>query len=158
MRNFNALIRLARRQQAELDASHDIYHKEWVALKAVYDERVAIARAVCATRIAGATSAYAACLLSITATGGAGITAAALCSGVYTAACAGFIVAMKREFSDAAKDFDNEDRIAREDWDDRDSAIIALYDKREANENARNQSHLALIEEDLRLCLERVNN
>ena len=115
LRNFDALIRLANRQQAELETSHDIYYEEWIALKAVNDERVAIARAV-ATRIAGAISAYAACLASITVTGPAAITAAAICPSLYASACAGFIVTMNREFKDAGADFARDNRIAREDW------------------------------------------
>ena len=108
--------------------------------------------------MAGATVALTTCLASITATGPAGITAAALCSSVYTAAVASFWVTMKREVDAAWEVRYRDNKLARHRKNDRDDAINALYDKRNENENALNLSNMALMEEDLRLCLERVNN
>lgn len=156
-RNSNALGRLASSEEKELEASHDIYHEEWVALKAVLDERVGLAKAAYVVKATGLTAAFYACLAKSAGTGPLSPGAFLLCSGLYTAGMAAAWQALRVEVADANSDAAAERRIAREDWDDRDGATIALYDKREANEDAAHRSQLALIDKDFGLCLERVN-
>ena len=154
-RSTSALGRLQTRRKAELEESQEIFVDEEDASFAVCKERVHIAYAVCTTRIAGAAAALTACLAS---PAGASIVGAALCSSTYAAACAGFLVTMKREVDAAWKVRHKDNELARHRAADRDDAINSLYDKLEENENALSQSNLALIDEDLRICLERVNN
>ena len=163
-RSTSALGRLQTRRKAELQESEDIFVDEEDASSAVLKERVHIATAVCTTRIAGAAAALTACLAS---PAGATIAGAILCSSTYTAAVAGFLATMKREVDAAWKAKRDANELARHRKNDRDAAIKALYDKRaikalydkrEANETAQSDLTLALIEEDLRICLERVNN
>ena len=156
-RSTSALGRLQTNRKAELQESYEIFVDEEDASFAVLKERVHIAYGVYALHMAGAAAALTACLASITATGPAAIGAAAICSSAYAASVAGFALSLKREVDAAWKVRHKNNELARHRADDRDGAINALYDKREENENALSESNLALIDEDLALCLERVN-
>ena len=67
--------------------------------------------------------------------------------------------ALRDEVDDAREDFARDNELAAERLEDREDDIKALYDDRLIpNEESRNESNMALIREDLRICLERVNN
>ena len=149
---------LANRRAEEWEESEGIFFDEMDALESVRDERIAIARAVCVTRMAGASAALTACLAAITVTGPGAIVGVGLCAAGYTAACAGFIVTLNREVGDAKKDFNDANELASERLEDREDKIKALYDDRLIpNEESRHESAIALIDEDLQICLERVS-
>ena len=159
LRHHDRSGHLANRQAEEWEESEGIFFDEMDALEDVRDERIAIARAVCVTRIAGASAALTACLAKVTVTGPGAIAGAALCVDLYTAAVAGFIVTLNREVGDAKEDFGDANELAAERLEDREDKIKALYnDRLILNEVSRHESAIALIGEDLRLCLQRVNN
>ena len=121
---------MAAKRAKEWGESEGIFWDEREALEAVRDERIAIARAVCVTRIAGAAAALTACLAKVTVTGPGAIVGAALCAGLYSAAVTGFIVTLNREVGDAKEDFKDKNNLSVERLEDREDKIKALYDDR----------------------------
>ena len=157
-RNSSALGRLSSVRQEELEESQDIFNAEEEASFALCKERAHLVYAAYASQVTGLTSALAYCLAAASAAVPLTPGAYLRCSGICAAGMAAATNVMKKEVDAAWEVKRKDNELARHRKEDRDDVINALYDKWVANENALNLSNLALIEEDLRLCLERVNN
>ena len=159
LRHLKASVRLKTRHQEEWDESVGIFFDEKDALIAVRDERIQLAQAAYAVKFSGLTAAFAACLGVGSATEPLAPGVYLRCSGLYAAGVATAWDALRDEVDDAREDFARDNELAAERLEDREDNIKALYDDRLIpNEESRNESNMALIREDLRICLERVNN
>lgn len=67
-------------------------------------------------------------------------------------------MAYDREVADANKDYNKDNEIVLDHFNDRDDAIKAQYAREIDNEETHHESTLALILEDHRICMERVIN
>ena len=125
------------------------------AITAVRDETIALAKAVYATAIAGYTAGFAACMALASPTPGVGW---ALCAATYLSLVTRANMELSRKTNAAREVFNDQNELASDRLEDREDKIKALYDDRLIpNEVSRHESAIALIDEDLRLCLERVN-
>ncbi len=155
-RHASTFGRLPTQRQAELDESQAMFEAEDDAFIAVRDERIALATAAFAVKVAGATAGLTACLAKAPA-GPPGLAAAALCLASFHAIYASFLVALNSEIGDAWKDYHKDHRLAVYRAEKRDDAIKSHYDGRIDSEQSRHENTMGLINRDLSLCLERVN-
>ena len=146
---------MATRRAEEWEESLGIFFDEMEAITAVRDEKIAIAKASLATSVAGYTAGFAACMALTTPTPGVGW---ALCAATYLSLVTRANVEFSRKVDAARESFNDQNELAAERLEDREDKIKALYDDRLIpNEVSRHESAIALIDEDLRLCLERVS-
>ena len=155
LRHHDRSVHLANRRAEEWEESEGIFFDEMDAITAVRDEKIAIAAAQHAVAMAGYTAGFAACMAVTTPTPGVGW---ALCAATYLSLMTKSTAEFSRKVDAAREAFNDQNELAAERLEDREDAIKALYDERLIpNEESRHESAIALIDEDLRLCLERVN-
>lgn len=155
LRHHDRSGRLANRRAEEWEESLGIFFDEMDAITAVRDEKIVLAKAAYATAIAGYTAGFAACMALTTPTPGVGW---ALCTATYVALAAKAGMELDRKVAAAREVFKDQNELAAERLEDREDKIKALYDDRLIpNEVSRHESAIALIDEDLRLCLDRVS-
>lgn len=141
-----------------MDESDGIFFDEKDALIAVRDKRIGLDQAAYAAKVAGLTTAFAYCLVAVSATDPLTPGAYLLCSGPYAAGMAAAGNELNNEMYYAKKEYSNANSIAAGVWDRRNKKIKALYNRLISNEILRHESNRALNYEDLRLCVERMRN
>ncbi len=155
LRHHDRMAHLATRRAEEWEESLGIFFDEMDAITEVRDEKIAIAKAAYAVSIAGYTAGFAACMALTTPTPSVGW---ALCSATYVALAAKAGADLDRKVAAARESFNDQNELAAERLEDREDKIKALYDDRLIpNEESYHESAIALIDADLRLCLERVS-